>query len=785
MHCSPFTLLAALIAIMSATGCVAVKNPPANKPYVHETTVDLRSEKLRNEELTLYEEQIVGYLDDSLRVNSRSVIGFTQRLNPPVFDSAAIFRSIQFMTGFLQSQGFYNSWVDTFTVDSKPTTGRKRLIGGRSYPTTQVNTHFIVEMGNHLRVDTVWYTMPNFEMQRLADSAITGAILKKDVRYNKTVVAAELDRLATLYRSNGYFKMGRSSLHAVVDTTDPSLVRFDLDPIEIQLAALRRLEDPTAKVEIHDREGADPTVFLKYRVDSILIYPEADLAMSAEEIIADRYDQLTSRPNGRVIVREKFGLFQERFVFRNNYLFPNRYYDEKAYFRTLNSYSQLGPWQTVDVRTYTRIEDSIPKLNIHLLLYPQKKYSFQFDLEGSQNTNISNVLSGRFFAVGAALTARNRNFLRQGIQTVFSVRSALELNNDNYRRSGTFFQSLMLNANQTFSIPRLIWPLNFLDNRQLDFRRTNVNLGAFYTNRFAFFEQTNLNANLQWEARKGLNTYMVAFPVFETIHLKGTDSLNRVIANNPALQYSFRPGNVFSFRWSFDRLMKYGNSRHFGSYMLANEITMPGKFEMFGREFFKFIRFESHFIHHIKYPLYSYDFRLYGGVGWELDSRNRSMPFFRQFVAGGSNSMRAWQLRQLGPGSSIVSDTARFADRFGDIHLELNAEYRRRIARMFGYYLEGAFFMDVGNIWNHYNLADGRGKLELKSLGRDIAIATGLGFRWDLNFLVVRLDAGYKLKDPVRGNNGWPSGLNWKDANRLGIVERRNVALQIGIGYPF
>ena len=771
---------------MGATGCVAVKNPPANKPYVHETTVDLKSDKLSAEELALYEEQIVQYLDDSLRVNSRSVVGFTQRLNPPVFDSASIFRSLGFMTGFLNSQGFYNSWLDTFTVDYKDVQGRRRLLGGSSYPTTRVKTHFILQMGNHLRVDSVWYTMPTAEMQRLADSAQTGAILKKDVRYNKNVVGAELDRLATLYRNNGFFKMGRAALHAEVDTTDPSLVRFDLDPIEIQLAALRRLEDPTAKVRIHDRPGADPTAFIKYRVDSIIIYPEADFNQSAEEIISDRYQQLTARPNGRVLLRERYGLFQEKFVFRNNFLFPNRYYDEQAYFRTLNSYSQLGPWQTVDVRTFTSVVDSVGHLNIHVLLYPQKKHSLQFDLEGSQNTNISNVLSGRFFAVGAGITARNRNFLRQGIQAVFSIRGALELNNDNIRKRGGLFQSLNLNANQTFSIPRLVWPLNFLDNRQLDFRRTNINLGAFYTNRFAFFEQTNLNANLQWEARKGRNTYMVGFPVFETIYLRGTDSLRHVIDANPALQLSFRPGNIFSFRWSFDRQMGYPNPRHFGALMISNEVTLPGDFRLFNRDFFKFIRFESHFIHHIKFARHSYDFRLYGGLGWSLDkSAGRSMPFFRQFVAGGSNSMRAWQLRQLGPGSSLSSDTARFTDRFGDIHLEFNAEYRRRIARMFGYYLEGAIFADVGNIWNHYNLADGQGKFEFKNLGRDIAIATGLGFRWDLNFLVVRLDGGYKLKDPVRGNNGWPEGLKWRSPNRLGILDRRNVALQIGIGYPF
>jgi outer membrane protein assembly factor BamA len=93
--------------------------------------------------------------------------------------------------------------------------------------------------------------------------------------------------------------------------------------------------------------------------------------------------------------------------------------------------------------------------------------------------------------------------------------------------------------------------------------------------------------------------------------------------------------------------------------------------------------------------------------------------------------------------------------------------------------------MDAGNIWNHKNNPDGSGKLQMKNLYRDLAMNLGMGIRWDLSYLVVRLDAAYKVKDPVRDGNGWMETFEWQGTNRLGTNERSNVGVQFGIGYPF
>jgi hypothetical protein len=467
---------------------------------------------------------------------------------------------------------------------------------------------------------------------------------------------------------------------------------------------------------------------------------------------------------------------------------PDSMYHDKTYFRTLNAYSQMGPWQQIDVKANTYVTDSFAKVAFHMFLYPAKKQSFQLDLEGSQNNNIStsNVLSGRFFAIALAATHRDRNVSKKGTQSTLAARAGLELNNSNSSGNPGLFQSFIFNLNQTFALPRLLWPFSGLDTKKMDYAKTLLNGGITYQDRFNFFQQTSINANLKWELRKGKNGFSFAFPIFETVDTVSTDSLKQVIKDNPSLAYSFTPGNVFSVKGGFERLLEYRNNHHSGLFRTSAEITVPIFDSLFSRAFFRFVRLEGQFLHHIRLPKGSLNFRFYAGVGWDISNqKNANLPFFRQFVAGGTASMRAWGIRQLGLGNSLVNDTAAFTDRFGDIQLEWNVEHRHKIMRFFGYNLNGAFFLDVGNIWNHTPVSDGLGAFNLKYLYRDLAVAFGYGVRYDLSFLVIRFDFAYKVKDPVREGAGWMKEFEWKSTNRLGLNERGNTAVQFGIGYPF
>ena len=151
--------------------------------------------------------------------------------------------------------------------------------------------------------------------------------------------------------------------------------------------------------------------------------------------------------------------------------------------------------------------------------------------------------------------------------------------------------------------------------------------------------------------------------------------------------------------------------------------------------------------------------------------------------------MRAWSIRKLGPGSTIKSFSNETApDRFGDIRLEANLEYRYYLTKVVGFPLEGALFTDIGNVWFLRENKDfTNGEFDIRRLWTDLGVGVGTGFRIDFGLLKLRLDFAWKAKDPS------PDEFNSEAQNKwfynLGILGtkngRRGAQFQIGIDYPF
>jgi outer membrane protein assembly factor BamA len=168
--------------------------------------------------------------------------------------------------------------------------------------------------------------------------------------------------------------------------------------------------------------------------------------------------------------------------------------------------------------------------------------------------------------------------------------------------------------------------------------------------------------------------------------------------------------------------------------------------------------------------------RLMGGIGYAYGN-SRVMPYSEQFYIGGANSIRAFQIRSIGPGSyhpEKRSVTA-YLDQTGDIKLEGNIGYRFKIAGR----LNGAVFVDAGNVWLLRKEKERPGgEFRLKDLWREIALGTGFGLRYDITYIVIRADLGVALHAPY--NTGKPGYFNIRNYDfRDGLV------LNLAIGYPF
>jgi outer membrane protein assembly factor BamA len=274
--------------------------------------------------------------------------------------------------------------------------------------------------------------------------------------------------------------------------------------------------------------------------------------------------------------------------------------------------------------------------------------------------------------------------------------------------------------------------------------------------------------------------------------LNKTDSLNNLIDSNPSLKNIFTDGLVFSSVINFSIT---GGKKNNLNIFHANLEGSPLFLAFFHNPFldtqlYRFIKVDGEFARLIRFKKTSVALRVFAGLGIadpfnttvNPDKKN-SLPFFKQYFSGGPNSMRAWALRRLGPGSTIKNFAGPDGtpDRYGDMQLEFNAEYRFPIGKPLGIKVDGAFFTDIGNVWLLKNKAGPPEEVfHFNRFVNDLAIGAGAGLRVDFGFFVIRLDYSYKVKDPS------PSLDNAALQNKWFAYQFfKGSQFQLGIGYPF
>ena len=321
--------------------------------------------------------------------------------------------------------------------------------------------------------------------------------------------------------------------------------------------------------------------------------------------------------------------------------------------------------------------------------------------------------------------------------------------------------SYELGINGTLTFPRLLVPRFIKHNRKYG-AKTYFQLGADLMNRPHYFRMLSFNASANYDFQTSSSSYHTLTPIKLVYNklLNTTSSFDKTLEENQAIALSFK--NQFipttGYTYTFDRSFgKNQNNRIFwqtsatsAGNILAGIMDLAGKKgqkELFGNQFSQFVKGTTE----LKY------YRRLWGDNW-LASRfmvgaghaygnSKVMPYSEQFYIGGANSIRAFTIRSLGPGSyrPDANKANGYFDQTGDFKLEANVEFRFKIMGS----LHGAIFMDAGNIWLLKNDPQRPGgKLELKTFGKDIALGTGFGLRYDISYIVLRADLGIGLHAP-------------------------------------
>ena len=774
-------------------GCTVIKHYPTDKPFFFENNIKINGSLSKQEKIDI-KNRLFSQIEDSAQIKVASKIpwpSFPWLIPSQVMDSPAVYnklqvlQSVQNMTNSMSSIGYRRSSIllETDTIVKK---NQQR-----------VKTSYVVESGPLYKVDSIVYNFEDTVLNSIVKKSTLKSIIYKGKAFDYFSIDQEINRLIELFQNNGYFKISKEDIIAEVDTNYVELLDPMLDAIEYARAlaqVMLKRDKPEVDLIFRMRKNIDSNHYYQYRVGQFVVYPDLIETDTLEEVKSD---------SSFIVIKSLHNTFNSAFIKEQVLLEPGELYKRENYSKTLNNFNKLGAWQNINLSSEP--DDEKRLLNYILQLQPAKRQFFGIDMEGSSvinNSQLIQVGSGRV-GIATNFTLRNRNIGKRAIQLENNLRTGVEFNNFKKLLSG----EITLTNRVTF--PWLVAPVGKKIKSYFQQAKTIASADFSYINRFKFFQLNTFNTFLGYEWKRNPTTTWQFRPLnLEYTQFRADSLFLESIKNFPLLNYTYNNGLLIGMNVMYNRNLTPSSTKHLSLLKIYAEesgittgsffygLTKKGKVLS---DLYRFFKMDVEFKHIINSQKNSLHLRAFAGAGFALTTGSRkgqvTLPFFKSYIAGGPNSMRGWSIRKLGIGSNIFYDTVAagtFNDKYADVKLEGNIEYRFDLFQFYGFWMRGALFTDVGNIWFKNDL-DGTLKnagLKLKNLGRDMAVASGLGARVDFNYFLLRFDLGFPVKDPRYGplNTGNANILRYYSTSNGGwFVENvwNKPTFQFALGYPF
>lgn len=775
--------------------CTVVKKAPYDA-FHFENNINIDGNLTKDQKIDL-KTRLFTQLEDSVQVRIASkipwpafpfVIPVKVMERPSVFNEKAVDQSVFNMRNLMTSIGYRKTTIE-FDTTLALVKNQKR-----------VTTSFAVHAGPLYTIDTILYAFTDSALLKLSKQEDESSISLKGAAFDFNAIDLEITRLTNLFQNNGFYKINKEDIIAEVDTNYTELYDASADPFEIasRLALVQtRKEQPRIQLTFKLRSNVDSTHYSVYRIGELVIFPDE----KAEEFSSKKDSSQIS--NKDITVISLHNTFNDNFIKENILMKPGAIFKRDDYSKTLNNFNKLGTWQNINIASNVNEKDKTIDYTLHL--QPTKKQYFGIDLEGSSIINSSQLTQVGSGRVGLAtnFTLRNRNIGKHAIQLENSLRTGVEFNNFQKILSG---ETSLTNR---ITIPWLVAPVSTRAKAYFQQAKTIASVDYAYTDRFRFFKLNTFNTFFGYDWKPNPYTSWQIKPLnFEYTRFKPDSLFLESIKNFPLLLYTYNNGLIIGSNAVFNRNITPNrpNDKTLIKFYIEESGLLTGAlFYNQTKEgkslsnLYRYLKFDAEIKHVIIRKEHSTHFRLYAGAGWAFTTGSRkgqvTLPFFKSFIAGGPNSMRGWPIRKLGIGSNIFYDTVAngtFNDKYADIQLEGNAEYRFNLFPFYGFMMRAAVFTDIGNIWFRNDL-DGSLKnagLSFKKLGRDLAIASGFGARIDFNYFLIRFDLGFPVKDPrYRPDNIGNANLERFYAPKYGgwFVDGvwQKPSFQFAIGYPF
>jgi len=591
------------------------------------------------------------------------------------------------------------------------------------------------------------------------------SIIKPGDDYNLDKLKTERIRIDVFLKNVGYFYFS------------PDYLLFKADTSDINHTVSFRL---TLKDSL-------PTEALKiYRINNVYIDQDYSLNEESTVLPKDTIQVQNYVFNGN---EEEMNI-NPKVILRSVYLRKNEIYSRENHTITLNRLMTMGNFKFVRMNFSTSDTTAPGFLDVNILMTPMPKFTFRTEIEMVSKSN--NYLGPRM-----NLSLLNRNTFKGAELLNFNMSGSFEA--QLFGKTENLF-SYSWNPQLELTFPRLVLPFKLKRTTSKYIPKTKFLLSYNYLKRVDYFDMHTLQFiyGFKWKndilIEHELNPVNISF----TTILNESSKFKTLLLSNPFLKKSYEEqfiaGATYSFTYNeqvqSDKIIQYyfclssesaGNILSLVKRIGGENISSDQPSKILGSVYSQFARLSVdgrayyNFKNKNKFVL-----RVYAGIAKPYGNSS-VLPYSKQFFSGGPNSIRAFHINSVGPGTfNQNTGNSGFLQLGGDIKLELNAEYRFTIFR----FLKGALFTDAGNVWllkSNPSLINS--PFSLSGFADQLAVGSGFGLRIDVSFFILRFDFAIPLRKPwLEENNSWViDKINLANSSWRG----ENLILNVAIGYPF
>lgn len=749
-----------------------MKYVPEDQYLLDRYRIKVREGKVKKDEIKNYVRQKpnkrvlgirfhLGMYNLSNKDSDRGLSNWLRKIGeePVIYDEFLAEKSVDYLKTYFNNKGYYNSIV-TDTVQLK----RKRA-----------RIQYNIEVYEPYKISSIRFKCNDSILAKdfLPDTINT--VIKIGDNFDLDILEDERKRIEENLKNKGYYGFNKEF---VFYQADSSAKNNEVDLVlNIHQVQQKKLDNIIHK-----------THHKKYKINKVYVFTNFD-QKEALSLGDDYYKDVdTTYIDGIYYITKGEDKLNKRVINQSNFIQENEFYSLSHVNRTYKHLNSLRLFKIINIQ-FDKVDSLqndtslVGYIDCNIKLTKFYLQSYTIELQGTNS--YGNI------GVGGSFLYQHRSLFGGAEVTDFRINGAIE-KIDEENIAGNDYTT-ELGANVGVSIPKFILPIFKAEKFSKKYSpKTQITAGYNFQDRIDYRRSiTNMSYGYFWDGNRYLR-HSIKLLELNAVELPyaSEEFENYIDSSFLRSSYDNHLVSVSNYTLIFNN-QDIKKTRDFYFLKLSTEISgnilagiseltkapkdENGRYTVLNIPFSQYAKFDIDFRYYdVIDNSKTIAYRLFGGIGIPYGN-SISLPFEKMYFSGGANSIRAWNVRDLGPGSYSGGSRTRFPNQTGDIKLEANLEYR---FKMF-WLLEGALFLDFGNIWNLNSDEFEGGLFRKDEFFKEFAVGSGAGARLDFSFVIVRLDLGVKLRDPaLPGSERWIIGnrdLRWED----------DFTINIGIGYPF